>query len=140
MTNLDYCRKEKRMSEFNYLKEKVRMLNSLGRKGRGCNGIFCKDCPLCSENNGTDCVCTEFEHTYPDKAIEIVRKWAEEHPAITYVSMMLDRFPNANIKRIKDITCPGYFYKNAPAIADRPDCEEDDACEKCWNQEVTPCD
>ncbi|MGI6500327.1 MAG: hypothetical protein ACOX1S_05455 [Anaerostipes sp.] len=58
------------MSEFNYLAEKRRYLDSIGRTGDSCNG-----------HRGM--YCNDFELNHQEEAIEMVRKWAEEHPRIT---------------------------------------------------------
>lgn len=55
----------------NYLREKNRMTES-------CE-INCENCPISSDNNKTCLPCEEFENTYPNKAIEIVQWWSDEH-------------------------------------------------------------
>lgn len=123
------------MSGFNYLKERTRMLNSLGRISGYCTGTKCIECPFGTKKNGTDCTCGAFESEYPDEATEVVRKWAEEHPVKTYESMLLEKFPDADIERIRDNVCPGYFFKTAPTLDECPGYIYD-ACTQCWNQEV----
>lgn len=51
----------------------------------------CDNCPLCY--GGYDCGDATFVN--PDRAIEIVEKWAAEHPAKTRQSEFLKMFPNA---------------------------------------------
>jgi hypothetical protein len=65
--------------EFNYLVERTRMLNSLGRTHGKCAGVLCQNCPLDLQNklSGT---CCDLESEHPVEATEIVRKWANEHP------------------------------------------------------------
>lgn len=82
--------------EFNYLVEKTRMLNSLGRTHGKCNGVLCQNCPLYLQNK-SNCTCYNLESEYPLEATEIVRKWAEEHPRKTRKDVLKETFPNASI-------------------------------------------
>lgn len=71
------------MKEFNYLYEKRRMLNSLGRTGSMCDGVNCLECPLNAEKHDKCIKCigggyVELENI--EEATYIVRNWAEEHP------------------------------------------------------------
>lgn len=79
--------------EFNYLIERTRMLNSLGRTDGKCNGVLCKNCPLYLQNNKFDCNCNNFEAEHSIEATEVVRKWAEEHPRKTRKDVLLKTFP-----------------------------------------------
>lgn len=69
----------------NYLIEKLRMTK---RAKSGICKIKCSDCPLCSKNNGISeyISCISFEMYHPEKAIEIVQRWSDEHPQRTYLS------------------------------------------------------
>lgn len=80
------------MDAVEYLKAKARMTE----KGASyaCN-IFCENCPIGIENNRTDMNCKRFEAYYPERAVEIVEKWAAEHPKKTRQSEFLKTFPNA---------------------------------------------
>ncbi len=65
--------------EFNYKEELKRMFKSLGGNGNGCGCVDCNDCPLDSgkfENKESRCAGIGYE----DEAVEIVRRWSEEHP------------------------------------------------------------
>ena len=68
------------MSEFNYLKEKRRYLDSIGRQNNMCLGARCKECILRPADGDS---CTAFEVEHPEEATELIRKWAEEHPVVT---------------------------------------------------------
>ncbi len=57
--------------------------------------LECEECRFNSERNGAGVSCTTLEHEYPEKAVEIVEKWAAEHPAKTRQSEFLKKFPNA---------------------------------------------
>ena len=63
------------MKAVDYLKEKARMSN----------------CPL---NNVENMACVILESKYPEKAVEIVEKWAKENPVKTYLSVLLEKLPN----------------------------------------------
>lgn len=68
------------MKEFNYLYEKRRMLNSLGRTGGKCEGVACEKCPF-NHNEWFDCSLEpEYELQHIEEMNEFVRNWAEEHP------------------------------------------------------------
>ncbi len=113
--------------EFNYLVERTRMLNSLGRKTGGCVGVRCEDCPL----SVREFTCEQLEADYPLEATEIVRKWAEKHPRKTRKDVLLEKFPNAML--MKDGT--PYSCCEALGIAVKTECEEK-RCSDCWNKEV----
>lgn len=116
--------------EFNYLVEKKRMLNSLGRTSGICDGIECDTCPLSSWKNDENLSCGQFEIEYPLKATEIVRKWAEEHPRKTRKDVLFEKFPKAEI--CKD----GSPYSCCAALGmiEKEQCNEN--CAECWNTEV----
>ena len=112
------------MNAVEYLKAKGRMTN-------GCKHS-CDECLLNSENNGIDRGCAAFEGEYPEQAVEIVKKWAKEHPAKTYLSVLLEKLPNMTLEC--DGTpnfCPQQVFKTKikPIICDNIGCID------CWNQE-----
>ena len=115
--------------EFNYLAEKRRMLDSLGRTGDKCNGVKCPMCPLSNYNNGSTLICGVFEIQHPIEATQIVHKWAEEHPRKTRKDVLLEKFPNATLK-----TEFGNYLICAQRLGLCKDCLT--KCEKCWNTEV----
>lgn len=73
----------------NYFKEKNRMI-------KNCV-IACEDCPISNDNNKTDLPCEVFERTCPDKAIEIVQKWSDEHQQETRAEHFMKMYPNARM-------------------------------------------
>jgi|GEM_PF-1143493 len=117
--------------EFNYLVEKMRMLNSLGRINDKCLGVKCSMCPLSNVNNEFALACDDFEVQYPFEATEIVRKWAEEHPRKTRKDILLEVFPNAQLDSStqRPLVC-------ASDLGFCTDCPSVDNCEICWNMEV----
>lgn len=110
--------------EFNYLVEKNRMLDSLGRTSGVCIGVNCDDCPLCCDG----VKCNKLETNSPLKATEIVRKWADEHPKRTRKDVLKEAFPNASI----DDNCALKL-----GLCSKDDCSNINGdCFKCWNTEV----
>lgn len=116
--------------EFNYLVEKKRMLNSLGRIEAKCVGADCLLCPLSDHNNGCGMVCGVFETNYPLEATEVVRKWAEEHPRKTRKDVLLEKLPNALMFK------EGYPQTCCALLGFCSECEKTDTCEECWNTEA----
>lgn len=113
----------------NYFAEKRRMT---GQRKDGICELNCIDCPLSSFNNGTGVPCSIFETNCPEKAIEIIQKWSDEHPPKTYLSELLKIFPNSSLDdNGTPIFCP--YHLGFMSI---DDCRNDGNCIKCWNQPV----
>lgn len=112
----------------NYFAEKRRMTK---RAKNGLCKLGCSNCPLCSINNNKGQSCTAFEMLYPEKAIEIVQKWSDEHPRKTYLSEFLKNYPNAPLD---DDGAPKGVCPHTLGLTDIDDC--DDNCVKCWNQPI----
>ena len=115
----------------NYFAEKQRMTK------RAKNGVCktkCSDCPLCSDNNGTsgDLSCGCFEMYYPEKAIQIIQRWSDEHPQRTYLTEFLKNYPNAPLE---DDGTPN-FCPYRLGLMSEDNCRKDHNCVKCWNQPV----
>lgn len=116
----------------NYFAEKARMTkkDKLGR----CK-LYCGECLLNNKNNGTseNLLCGAFEAIYPEKAIEIVQRWSDEHPPKTFLTEFLKNYPNAQL-RIDGTprgVCPYYL-----GLMSRDDCRKDHNCVKCWTQPI----
>jgi hypothetical protein len=77
------------MDALTYLKEKRRMTKNCNISCHDCN-IYLNLCDIKSEDG-----CTIYEFNNPEKAIEIVEKWAKENPIKTYKSVFFENFPNA---------------------------------------------
>lgn len=63
-------------------------------------------CDNCAEDYGEECMlhtkaqevgelCSTYAQRYPAEAVEIVERWAKEHPAKTRQSEVLKMFPSA---------------------------------------------
>lgn len=110
------------MDAVKFLKEKYRMTKQ-------CN-IFCKECPLGHPNNGLNVDCTLLEAGYTVKAVEIVKKWSDEHPQKTYLQDFVEKFPNC----VKDeeglpASCRKFIYP----LMSRKNCSGW-SCSDCWNE------
>lgn len=68
------------MSEFNYLEERNRMLNSIGRASGKCIGVNCEDCPFNMSIDKYKLTCSAFESEHTKEAIGLVKKWSEDNP------------------------------------------------------------
>lgn len=112
----------------NYFSEKQRMT----KKKMGACGIKCADCPFDFTNNGENVSCREFDILFPEKAIEIVQKWSDEHPQRTYLSEFLKNYPNAPLE---DDGTP-VFCPYRLGLMSKDNCDKDRNCVKCWNQPI----
>ena len=54
---------------------------------------YCKECPIGKEVHRRSSSCRTFENDNPEEAVEIVEKWAAEHPKKTRQSEFLKMFP-----------------------------------------------
>lgn len=119
----------------NYFNEKQRMTKRRKIYGNAymCK-IDCADCPLNSLNNGTNDMtsCSDFEALYPEKAIEVVQKWSDEHPQKTYLTELLKNYPNAKLGEngVPMNMCPSIL-----GLQDLENCGEI-SCVECWNQPI----
>lgn len=114
------------MDAIKYFEEKKRMLDSLGRKSGICSGVNCSDCPFYAFKRGL--LCGEFEFGYPEEAIAIVEKWAEEHPQKTMLMDFLEKYPNAPL-RWDSIPCACPW---ALGYEEKRKCTN--SCKDCWNR------
>lgn len=113
-----------------YFAEKRRMTK---RAKNGLCKLGCSNCPLCSINNNKGQSCTAFEMLNPEKAIEIVQKWSDEHPRKTYLSEFLKNYPNAQLRT--DGTPKGACPYNL-GLMSLNDCRKNGNYVKCWNQPI----
>lgn len=115
----------------NYFTEKLRMTK---RTKNGLCKIKCSNCPLCSNNNGEGLSCPTFEMYYPEKAIEVVQKWSDEHPQKTYLTELLENYPNAELNHGVPKAC----LKKLGVVSGCAKTKEGDliSCTECWNQPI----
>lgn len=115
----------------NYLVEKARMTKRY-RYG-GCQ-IECTDCPLSWQNNGTSesMMCATFEANYPEKAIEKVQQWSDEHPQKTFLTEFLKNYPNTPLE---DDGTPEICLSSL-GLTNYNGCRNGITCSECWNQPI----
>lgn len=125
----------------NFLKEQSRMCIKYRNYPNAC-----RECPLSSWNNknpkGDLITCCGILAKEPQRAIEIVQRWSNEHPKKTLLTEFLKSYPNAKLNsdgfpsdivpcslgliERKDIcknTCLYFYDKGRP-------------CYDCWNTVV----
>ncbi len=112
------------MTAVEYLKQRGRMTNN-------CD-ISCSVCPLADVNNSKEVCCEEIKGKYPEEAIDIVQKWAEEHPQKTMLQDFFEKHPNAPRKTTGDpLVCPHVLGYRTEV---KGCCTEFDKCYDCWNR------
>ena len=105
----------------NYLKESYRLCESYYHN--------CGKCPLHPAYNGMSCGCRDLATYHPEKTVEIVQKWSDEHPQKTRLEDLLEKYPNANADNVVKNICThtlGY---------EKGDCDFG-RCEDCWSMPV----
>lgn len=113
----------------NYLAEKKRMtkLTDIGV----CE-IKCTNCPLSEKNNGKGRLCVDYEMHHPEEAISIVQQWSDEHPQKTYLTDLLEKYPNIPLDNNGK---PAYVCPHDLGLMSVEDCKKDsNKCVECWNQ------
>lgn len=106
------------MEALAYLREKNRMTNK-------CQ-IECRNCPLSSKNSIV-VGCSTLEHEFPEDCVQIVEKWAKEHPLKTYAQDFFEKFPNApRDRKGLPILCKKKIYGG----------ECSSKCTNCWNLQM----
>lgn len=90
---------------------------------------LCADCPICSSIAAE---CISYREKNPEKVVELVEKWAKEHPEKTRKQDLLEKYPNAKLFNGKSPkACAEYLgYCNQCPI-DEIGCKM--SCEDCWN-------
>ncbi len=107
----------------------VDYLKAKGRMTKKCN-IGCAECLLDKNYNDKNIECVNLEGEYPKKAVEIVEKWAKENPPKTYLSVLLEKFPNVELSSNEvPILCPYELFDIDGRTC--PGC----TCVECWNRE-----
>lgn len=92
----------------------------------------CDSCPMSIMNNGYDRLCTVVIEQHPDRAIEIVQTWSDEHPVKTRLVDLMEKYPNVEMMDGTPVFYPlrlGYCKDCSKCIA-RGDKK------RCWNEPV----
>lgn len=114
----------------NYFAEKRRMTKRA--KNRLCK-IKCSNCPLSSNNNGEGLSCPTFEMYYPEKAIEVVQKWSDEHPQKTFLTEFLKHYPDIELG---EYGAPKRICPHTLGLHDIEGCLKNHTCIECWSQPI----
>lgn len=125
------------MDAVEFFREKERMCKSFNDNCKNKDGNnFC--CGLRYEADKSGKSCEEYINNNPAKAVEIVERWAKEHPRKTRQSKLLKLFPRAE-KGADGIVqfCPQELDSSLPC----PQCQLgrsncDDCRKKYWLEEV----
>lgn len=81
------------------------------------------------KNSGEDVSCIQLELKHPERAVEIVQRWSDEHPPKTYLTELLKNYPNTPLD---DDGAPKSLCPHALGLVEIDDC--DGNCAECWNQ------
>ncbi len=116
----------------------MKAIEYLKAKARFCTGI-CNICPLNSNNNEEKLYCDDLEIEHPEIAVELVEKWAKENPVKTYLSVLLEKFPNAMLIHSDsddEELIPTFCPKDVFNTKEREDgeCPTFKCCD-CWKRE-----
>lgn len=107
--------------------------NYIHERKRMCESYSCFECPLSSKTNGTKKTCRVFENCYPDKVIEIVQKWSNAHPPKTFLTDLLEKYPDVPLaKNGYPSICPHHLGYTKE---DYVNCGSS-TCQQCWNTPV----
>lgn len=63
------------ISMVEYEANKIKVLNTLGRKSGICDRVSCDVCPLDTKNNGKHVGCLELECIYPLTAVKLIMEY-----------------------------------------------------------------
>lgn len=103
------------------------------QQARMCNEMeSCKVCPIGQEVTGH--LCRYYRLDHPEKAVELVEKWAKEHPEKTILQDFLEKYPNCEKDRKGcPKSCPKHlgYVKDCPVAKGRLE-----SCRECWNQSL----
>lgn len=83
----------------NFLQEYDRMCNSF-------KDYFCNECPMYKHNNGELRYCENLIKEFPDRAVEIVQQWSDEHSVKTRLEDLLEKVPKI---ALNDVTKAPYI-------------------------------
>ena len=76
---------------------------------------------------------------YAETIIPPLQRWADWHPAETWLERLQKALPECELANIVNPHCPGEFFADAPGRENCPyeeDLEGPVRCDECWNQEA----
>ena len=107
------------------MNEKAKILKDHKRM---CINTCCDDCTIWKLGDERAGTCWEWIEEHPEEAIDIIEKWAEEHPIKTRADVFLEHYPGSSPLGI----CPHHI---TPTL-----CIHNQDCITCkknfWSQEV----
>lgn len=108
----------------NFIKEKERLCQYY--KDKGC--VFCV-----LDRNIKGLSCSDFIVQQPKKAIEIVQRWSNEQPPKTFLTDLLEKYPDVPLaKNGYPSICPHHLgYTKEDYI----NCGSS-TCQQCWNTPI----
>ena len=123
------------MDAVEYLKQVKRICNGIGNGSQ-----LCSECPLFYESGPMRCMANVVVYTSNDfdesVPVEIVEKWAREHPAKTRTAKLLEVFPDADVYDGFPDICPGRLDRSYKKVK----CNEKANCTDCereyWLEEI----
>lgn len=111
----------------NYLQEAYRMCKYYDHE--------CDKCPASVMNNSYNQICKTLFTNYPERAVEIVQKWSDEHPVKTRFDDLLEKYPGVVVENNdRPIFYPAMLgYCNNCNLCKYG---EGDTRTLCWNEPV----
>lgn len=115
------------MDAVKFLNEYYRLCKTYFNTNRGDK---CTGCPF--EINDFSCYMEDIT-TKPEKAVEIVEQWSEEHPQKTYKDDFFEKFPYATAG---DKGYPKIDWCELYNDGECPNWQTSEDCLKCWDKEM----
>lgn len=111
------------MDAVKFLKERDRMCDSYGSDS-------CGTCKISKARGAMRCY--DFQKKHPERAVEIVEEWLEEHPKETYLTQFLKYYPNA------PMTVDGTpkMCLHILGLGKEGECAKMLNCIDCWNRPI----
>lgn len=92
---------------------------------------YCEDCPI---DHSEFAPCPEIIGKAPEDSVSVVEQWSKYHPRRTYLSVLLERFPNTKLDEERDNLpefCPDALFGGECWEY----CESGVRCIECWSRE-----
>ena len=97
---------------------------------RLCLKVKCSDCPIWLARKDKSRGCKFFLIDYPEEAVAIIEKWADEHPEKTMLQDLLEKYPNT----LLDDGIPRFCPHHLGYTKCEPDFCSSIKCKICWNR------
>lgn len=93
----------------------------------------CDKCPASVMNNNCNQICKTLFTNHPDRAIEIIQAWSDEHPVKTRLDDVKERFPNVSLDD-EGIPCFSPSVLGYCGDCDRCRNWENSYTRNCWDE------